>query len=53
MLNEAIKKAALEAAYRSWYGNPSFDRAVILGVEAAIKAMKEPPSTRDMEASNG
>lgn len=45
-MNEAIKQAALEAAGRSWFGNPSFDRAVLLGVEAAIKAMREP--TEDM-----
>lgn len=40
-INEAVKTAALEAAHRSWFGNPSFDRAVLLAVEAAFKAAQE------------
>jgi hypothetical protein len=52
-IDETVKRAALEAAQRSWYGHPSFDRAVLLAVEAAFEAAAALPATRDMEASNG
>lgn len=49
-LTDEAKQAALAAARRSWYGSPSFNTAVLHGVEAAFEVMeKQASATRDME----
>lgn len=44
-----IREAALKAARRSWMGNPSFERAVLEGVEAALAVRNTPEPEPEMK----
>lgn len=38
-----MAEAALEAARRSWFGNPSFEKAVMAGLDAAARIASRGP----------